>query len=138
MNENARNTRTLIVSFVFAIMALIPLRFVEVGQMMQDQPMVLGEETQNEQQVVLPESGVSEEVTLEAPYNEIEGYVNPAPAEEVLGDETVAVEPECIPVEDANRVLAEYEARLSEGGLDSTTTDNLVSEMISIEGAMCR
>ena len=138
MNENARNTRTLIVSFVFAIMALIPLRFVEVGQMMQEQPMVLGEETQMVEEVVLPESGVSEEVVLEAPYNEIEGYTNPVSEEEVLGEQTVAVETECIPVEDANRVLAEYEARLSEGGLDSTTTDNLVSEMISIEGAMCR
>ena len=113
MNENARNTRTLIVSFVFAIMALIPLRFVEVGQMMQEQPMVLGEETQMVEEVVLPESGVSEEVVLEAPYNEIEGYTNPVSEEEVLGEQTVAVETECIPVEDANRVLAEYEARLS-------------------------
>lgn len=137
MNDTSRNTRTLIVSFVFAIMALIPLRFVEVGQMIQDQPMVLGEEVQYTEEVVLPESGISEEVVLEAPYNEIDGQVSYS-SEEVLGDETQVVESECIPAEDAQVVLSEYEARLGEGGLDGETTDQMVSEMISIESMMCK
>lgn len=137
MNDTTRNTRTLIVSFVFAIMALIPLRFVEVGQMIQDQPMVLGEQVQSAEDVVLPESGVSEEIVLEAPYNEIEGMAS-YQSEEVLGEETVAVESDCIPAEEARVVLAEYESKLSEGGLDGETTDQMVSEMISIESMMCK
>lgn len=137
MNDTTRNTRTLIVSFVFAIMALIPLRFVEVGQMIQDQPMVLGEEVQNNEEVVLPESEVSDEVFLEAPYNEIDGQVSYS-SEEVLGEETQVAESECIPVEDAQVALAEYETKLSEGGLDGETTDQMVSEMISIESMMCK
>ncbi|MBI2465282.1 hypothetical protein HYV64_04010 [Candidatus Shapirobacteria bacterium] len=137
MNDTSRNTRTLIVSFVFAIMALIPLRFVEVGQMIQDQPMVLGDEVQFAEEVVLPESGISEEVALEAPYNEIEGQFSYS-SEEVLGEETQVVESSCIPTEEAQVVLAEYETELSGGGLDGETTDQLVNEMISIESMMCK
>ena len=33
MNEANRNTRTLIVSFLIAIAVLVPLRFVEIGEM---------------------------------------------------------------------------------------------------------
>jgi len=44
MTDLDRNTRTLIVCFAVALFALIPLRFVEVGQMMvQEQKQVLGE-----------------------------------------------------------------------------------------------
>lgn len=70
INEIDRNTRTLIVCFVIAIMALIPLRFVEIGQ---SRPVeeysvnqVLGESVEVEQ---VPVSTVGK---LEAPYNEIE------------------------------------------------------------------
>lgn len=138
MNDTARNTRTLIVSFVFAIMALIPLRFVEVGQSLQNQPMVLGEKIQNVETVVLPEDGISEEIVLEAPYNEIEnGYISDSD-QEVLGEQTEMVASDCIPTDDARNVLAEYETQLSEGGLDGETTDRLVSEMIAIESMMCK
>lgn len=130
MNDIARNTRTLIVSFVFAVMALIPLRFVEVGQMTVDSPQVLGEEVQQVEEVVLPNDEVSEEVVLEAPYNEIENQT-------VLGEESVALS-DCIPAEKAGSVLSEYEAKLSEGGYDGETTDRMVSEMIAIEAAMCK
>ncbi len=62
MTDNDRNTRTLLVSFVIAIMVLIPLRFIEVGQ----NSAVVGE-TQ-----VLGEQVEIEEKALEAPYDEIE------------------------------------------------------------------
>ena len=69
MNETNRNTRTLIVSFVLAIMVLIPLRFVEVGQMIgSTQPQVLGE-SQVTKEVV---TAVPTEVLLEEPYKTIE------------------------------------------------------------------
>jgi len=72
MTDTDRNTRTLVVCFSIAIMALIPLRFVEVGQQMEEvatSVTVLGETTQKE--VVLPETRA--EAVLEAPYNEIDG-----------------------------------------------------------------
>ena len=130
MNDTARNTRTLIVSFVFAIMALIPLRFVEVGQMAVNSPQVLGEEVQQTEEVVLPDDSISDQVVLEAPYNEIENQT-------VLGEETVTAS-DCIPTEEAKSVLTEYEAKLSGGGYDGETTDRMVSEMIAIEAAMCK
>lgn len=48
MNNLNRNTRTLIVSLLIAVFALIPLRFIEVGQMQEKymmQTQVLGEQT---------------------------------------------------------------------------------------------
>jgi len=70
MNNFDKNTRTLIVSFLIAIFALIPLRFIEAGQeqgMMMD-AQVLGET------VVVSNENVSEESRpiFEAPYNELE------------------------------------------------------------------
>jgi len=68
MNNFDRNTRTLIVSFLIAIFALIPLRFVEVGtqQSLMSQTSVLGETVVN-----VPEERIAE-VKLEAPYDELE------------------------------------------------------------------
>lgn len=73
MNDLNRNSRTLIVSFVVAIMALIPLRFLEVsgentylGQSAQ----VLGETSSS--LVETREVGYENAPRLEAPYNEIE------------------------------------------------------------------
>jgi hypothetical protein len=74
MTNTDRNTRTLIVCFSMAVMALIPLRFVEVGQMMEvaaGQTQVLGETTQKV--VTLPKAADIKQVGLEAPYNEIDG-----------------------------------------------------------------
>jgi hypothetical protein len=61
MNDDLnRNVRTLIVSFVIVIMVLIPLRFVEVGNSLDDGASVLGES------VVLPGA------KIEAPYDQID------------------------------------------------------------------
>jgi len=70
MEEINRNTRTLIVSFTVAILAMIPLRFVEVGNQLEvvdSRSMVLGETSQP---AVLPSSD------LESPYNEIDGELS--------------------------------------------------------------
>jgi hypothetical protein len=123
MNESARNTRTLIVSFVFAIMALIPLRFIEVGQMVNSNVQVLGDQ---DVLVTLPNSGME----LEAPYDEIE-FSN-----QVLGDEVV--ETSCISPEDAGVLIAEYQDKLLNGGLDGEMTDQLVTELMAIESTTCR
>lgn len=72
INESNRNTRTLIVSFVLAIMALVPLRFVEAGQIIEANrgEMVLGDS----EEIILPNAEVPmNKVVLEAPYNEIDG-----------------------------------------------------------------
>ena len=75
MTENDRNTRTLIVCFVMAMMALVPLRVVEMGQSL-NQTKVLGEteevltdvvieevdettETETEDQMMVDEEGLA-------------------------------------------------------------------------------
>ncbi len=57
--EFNKNTRTLIVSFVFALMVLVPLRFVEVGNY-------------GGQATVLGDSISFSEPKLEAPYDQID------------------------------------------------------------------
>jgi hypothetical protein len=75
MNNFDRNTRTLIVSFLIAIFALIPLRFVEVGQ--QEQSMMMNAQVLGDSIVASEEKQI--EVTspvLEEPYNEIEKCID--------------------------------------------------------------
>lgn len=68
IEENNRNIRTLIVSFVIAIMALIPLRFMELSEsevpvVSMSQMQVLGESSEIPKEM---------EARIEAPYDEIE------------------------------------------------------------------
>ena len=67
MNDFDRNTRTLIVCFVVAVFALIPLRFIEVGEQydLVSSALVLGESI-----------SVPVEPVLEAPYNTLEKCIN--------------------------------------------------------------
>ena len=72
MTDLTRNTRTLIVCFSLAIFALIPLRFVEIGQQTSEAA-VLGE-TQvlvEEPEIVLPVADEYVLGDLEAPYDEV-------------------------------------------------------------------
>ncbi len=60
MNKDInKNTRTLVISFVVALGVLVPLRFVEVGNMMTASTggnyQVLGESVARDEEVVLPE-----------------------------------------------------------------------------------
>jgi hypothetical protein len=62
MTENDRNMRTLVLCFVLAVLALIPLRFVEFRQGMIDvsnNVQVLGETIQQEDVVILPNAEIS-------------------------------------------------------------------------------
>jgi hypothetical protein len=127
MSEFNQNTRTLIVSFVVAIMALIPLRFVEVGNnMMVSQPMVLGETV--ESQIVLPNAEVKPEL-FEAPYNE-EG-------KQVLGATTEAA-PSCIDKEEANRLYEEYAKTLGTVNLNDLQKQKLSEEVLNVAKSVCR
>lgn len=69
MDNLNRNTRTLIVSFLIAVFALIPLRFIEAGQQQEEMmpTQVLGEKT--EETIDEPLENKS---GLEAPYSELE------------------------------------------------------------------
>lgn len=72
MTNNDRNTRTLIISFVIAIMALVPLRFYEVGQQSVDMisnsnVQVLGEVEEIVEPTVAPAQPL-----LESPWNDID------------------------------------------------------------------
>ena len=75
MTDNEKNTRTLIISFVLAMMVLVPLRFVEATQQTLDASnRILGE------MVTAPVQRVRKEVVpvvkndgaLEAPYDKLE------------------------------------------------------------------
>lgn len=61
MTDHDRNMRTLIVCFVLAMVALIPLRIVEIGNMASSEVKVLGE-TVNEETVPVVESNEVEVV----------------------------------------------------------------------------
>ncbi len=104
MNDNInRNTRTLIVSFVIAVMVLIPLRFVEVGNGLGSEVSVLGE------------SVVSPEVKIESPYDQIDSPVPCNLGEEVdavVGDLIVRLSenPEAAEAEEIFRVIESVEA----------------------------
>jgi len=55
MTDNDRNTRTLVICFVLAVMSLISLRFVEVGNITSvSNSQVLGETTTQTKEVILP------------------------------------------------------------------------------------
>jgi hypothetical protein len=55
MTNNDRNVRTLIVCFILLILALVPLRLVELGQMGDRSIQVLGEQTTG---IILPNAEV--------------------------------------------------------------------------------
>ena len=116
MNESNQNVRTLIVSFVIAIFTLIPLRFIEVGQMnsSDEGSQVLGVQHMAE---VLPKT-VS---VLEAPYDEID-----------------KVQANCLSQSVANGLKNDRETMLSQGSLDRVTVDRVVGEMMQIDANTCK
>ncbi|HEX8923929.1 MAG TPA: hypothetical protein VF828_04310 [Patescibacteria group bacterium] len=106
MTDLDRNTRTLIVAFSIAIFALVPLRFVEAGQMMSQSynasQQVLGETTQGE--TVLPNAELnkdSEAVDIEAPYK-------------TQTTKTTTIN--CISKDDAQKLMSQLQYR-SAGGM---------------------
>ena len=117
MNESNQNIRTLIVSFAIAIFTLIPLRFVEVGQMSDNlgQPQVLGVEQ------VAEVSPAASAPVLEAPYDQIDGAAK-----------------NCIDQQTADGLLKQREDVLSQGGLDRETVDRLMSEVQQIDASICK
>lgn len=79
MNNFNRNTRTLILSFVVAVFALIPLRFIEVGQKQEyfAPSQVLGEKIEDK---------IESKSLLEAPYDELERCITQKEIEEIKND----------------------------------------------------
>jgi hypothetical protein len=118
MEDINRNSRTLIVSFVVAIMFLVPLRFVEVGQSTYDSrsDQVLGETTAVQSKVVLPNA----QVVLEAPYNEIESQGN------------------CISKDEANATLKELKAKVANNQLNESQLKEMIGQMLVLEQDSCK
>lgn len=127
MSDFNRNCRTLVVSFVVAVMAMIPLRFVEVGQMIgTTQPTVLGEATN--QDVVLPNAQVSQKL-FEAPYDQ-EGKTD-----QVLGTSTEAG---CISRDEANLLLEGYAQKLETVTLNDLQKQQTANEVLAVEASVCK
>lgn len=137
MTNTDRNTRTLIVSFAVAIMALIPLRFVEVGQIMtasDSQAQVLGEQTDitlpNADVVAVPEE---KQAVLEAPYDQIDG-----PAA-VLGASTdISASADCIVRDEATSVIDSLRLDLNRGGLSASDRVDLMNQIRMVEVNTCK
>ncbi len=75
MTDNDRNMRTLVVSFMVALMVMVPLRFIEATKTtLEEANRVLGESTyiQPVRRVVQEKPVVVTNSELEAPYNKIE------------------------------------------------------------------
>lgn len=141
MTDIDRNTRTLIISFVVAIFGLIPLRFVEVGNMMMPlyESAVLGETYE-----YVAEPVVTDEVTfvgLEAPYNEIDGPTIISQADEMVyedyGEDVLGEAVSCVMPSDAQVLVDNIVSVLAEGGLDRGQVDELVSQVMMIESGVC-
>lgn len=115
MTDQERNIRTLIVCFAIAILVLIPLRFIEVGNSLTSlgSESVLGE-------VNLPEAG-GPEPELESPYREIENQSY-----------------ECIESDEANvRINRITEIMLNEE-LGQGEMSSLNNELQDIEKRICK
>lgn len=104
------------VSFVVAVMALIPLRFVEAGQTTMDQPQVLGVQSE----IVLPTAEVKAAPVLEAPYNEIENSAG------------------CISAKEAAKMIATLKKSLVTGDVDKEQAERLLGRMESIQANTCK
>jgi len=127
-NDLNRNTRTLIASFVIAIMFLIPLRFVEVGNsysLMMSNASVLGES------IVLPVAPEVKTPLLEAPYNR-EG-------ESVLGATTEnEVESSCVTKEEASNQLDQLTKLLEVVKDNDLQTRQVVDQILEVQKNICK
>lgn len=145
MMESTRNVRTLIVSFVIAIMVLVPLRFVEVGETMEtmSQDQVLGVETQRVMPETYQPAPVSAQVRavptsgLEAPYDKIDGATLGAkPA--VLGAQTVKATTGCITSNDGTVLVKSLQNRLANDTLTPDQVQNINEQISQIRTAVCK
>lgn len=144
MNNLNRNTRTLIVCFVVALMIMVPLRFAEEGQNYvagENEVNVLGESEIVEDRVVEE----PQEMGLEAPYDEIEA-LGQTEQSEVLG-ESVAAEEEAVVAEEAPACTSREEADanikaltefLSTENLSEEQSSGVIQEIGAIEASVCQ
>ena len=106
-NEFNQNTRTLIVSFVFALMVMVPLRFVEFGNTYSDSA-VLGESIE----VSIPK--------IEAPFD-------------VIDDPSSS----CIPNDYADKAVDFLNKELGVKGLTTKQIDSITTEIVGFENSRC-
>lgn len=120
MNDLDRNTRMLIVCFAVALGALIPLRFVEAGQIMVvRQSQVLGEMSVPEFELDRPAQGL-DPARLEAPYDQIDGGV--------VG---------CIDAREAGVLIDRLTGELIEGIYSEVRVKEILGEAEKIEERVC-
>ncbi|RLC35618.1 hypothetical protein DRH14_00390 [Candidatus Shapirobacteria bacterium] len=121
MNDLNRNTRTLIVSFVVAVFALLPLRFYEIGvfKANQERAEVLGARAN----VRLPDSSKAgkEDVyqQLELPYRDIE-------------------KDRCLLRKEAEKQIELLVEKLDNDDLNQEEVDALVKDIEAIEKRVCQ
>ena len=124
MTDFNRNTRTLIVSFVVAIFALVPLRFYEEGMRLDRarERMVLGVK---KEEILLPDSEMVVEFDLyeglEEPYREIE-ILNSC----------------CVSGEEAEEKIDWLVSILENEELNEKEVNDLIDEIGRVEESVCK
>ena len=123
MTDLARNTRTLIVCFSVALLALAPLRFVEAGQqaLIMEQSQVLGESV--EVRVVVPTVKEINPAQLQSPYDEIDRNLG--------GDD-------CLMEEEARGLVEEVTLGLVKGAYTEMEVRDVLEEVGEIEKRLCK
>jgi hypothetical protein len=131
MTNFERNIRTLIICFVVAIFALVPLRFLELGQQgafNYSAPTVLGASTESE--VVLPNANVdinkAEDSRIEAPYNR----------EVVTTTETTKAQ--CMSAKEVDAKVKSIIQVMNYKQLDPQTEASLIRQIEDISMKKCR
>ncbi|HOZ80725.1 MAG TPA: hypothetical protein PK370_00705 [Candidatus Woesebacteria bacterium] len=115
--EFNQNTRTLIVSFVFAIMALIPLRFIEAGQEFSNAA-VLGDS------IINTSVEIKEESELEAPYNEIESGTY--------------ISDDCVSNVDGQTIIDQLTKKIESTKLSYDEIEGVIGEIKEINSRICK
>jgi len=125
MTDLDRNTRTLIVCFSVALLALIPLRFVEAGQqaMRMGQSQILGESIERE--IVAPVVKRIHPAQLQAPYDKIDG---------ALGESDGVA---CLEKEEVKALVEEITIGLVMGDYTEEEVREALEEVAEIERRLC-
>jgi hypothetical protein len=134
MTDFERNTRTLIVCFVIGIFTLLPLRFYEEGQRINElrelsEQQVLGVSDIDYGKVrLVSEEEVKGEEGLEAPYQEIEFGSQEG---DYLGVS-------CISIEEAESVTSQVRALLEKGEVSDEQRQALNESYTNIMSQVCQ
>jgi len=135
MTDLQRNTRTLVICFVVGLFSLLPLRFYEEGQLVEEyNRQILGAYSLSEEvNLETVEQEPIIEAELEAPYAEME-----ARGEQTIETGEYLGAASCISFEEAMMVNAQTVALLDSGAIDDEQRAELNRSFNNVMEQVCR